>query len=311
MLIPGLKIGHATNEPFHTGCTVFLLPEGCVGSVDVRGPAPGTRESALLAPDKAVQTINAILLTGGSAFGLAAADGVMRYLAEKGIGHPTPIKPIPIVPTAVVYDLFMNGGQGLPDADLGYEACQNAVDTAVPQGSVGAGAGVTVGKWSSPFGIMKSGFGLASWQEGDLIVMAGAVVNAIGDVVNEDGSVLAGARQEDGSWAADHDPLRRFPNPPTTPVGTNTTLLVVVTNARMTKVEAHRLAQRVHDGMAIAIRPVHTTHDGDTAFAVAANQVDANFDLVANTAVTVTAEAIRHAVREAVSVGPIPGLKQE
>lgn len=309
MLVPGLKIGHATNEESNTGCTVFLLPEGSIGSVDVRGPAPGSRESALLAPDKAVQTLNAILLTGGSAFGLAAADGVMRYLAEQGIGHPTPIRPIPIVPAAVVYDLFMNGGQGLPDADLGYQACQNGVDTAVPQGNVGAGAGVTVGKWSGFTGIMKSGFGLASWQEDGLIVMAAAVVNAVGDVVNDDGTVLAGARHEDGSWAADHDPLRRFPNPPATPVGTNTTLVVAVTNARMTKVDAHRLAQRVHDGMAIAIRPVHTTHDGDTAFAVATNQMEANFDLVANTAVTITTEAIRNAVREAASVGPIPGLK--
>ncbi|MEJ2750955.1 MAG: P1 family peptidase, partial [Anaerolineae bacterium] len=176
---------------------------------------------------------------------------------------------------------------------------------------VGAGAGVTVGKWSGFLGMMKSGFGLAHWQEGDLIIVAGAVVNAVGDVVNEDGSVLAGARHEDDSWAADHDSLRHFPDLPATPVGTNTTLLVVVTNAQMTKVEANRLAQRVHDGLAIAIRPVHTTHDGDTAFAVAANQVEANFDLVANTAVTVTAEAIRNAVREAASVGPIPGLKQE
>lgn len=310
MLIPGLKIGHATNEEFHTGCTVFLCPAGSIGSVDVRGPAPGSRESVLLSPDKPVQTLNAIVLTGGSAFGLATADGVMRFLAEQGIGHPTPIKPIPIVPAAVVYDLFLGGGQKLPDAAMGYEACQNAGDTAVSQGNVGAGTGVTVGKWGGFQGMMKSGFGLAGWQEGDLIVMAGAVVNAVGDVVNEDGSVLAGARHGDGSWLADHDPLRHFPELPAAPVGTNTTLVVVATNARLTKVEAYRLAQRAHDGLAIAIRPVHTTHDGDTAFAVAANQVEANFDLVANTAVYVTAEAIRNAVREAAPVGVIPGMKQ-
>lgn len=311
MIVPGLKIGHATNEAFHTGCTVFLLPDGSVGSVDVRGPAPGSRESALLAPDKAVQTLNAIVLTGGSAFGLATADGVMRYLAEQGIGHPTPIKPIPIVPAAVVYDLFLGGGQGLPDADLGYQACLNASDTAVSQGNVGAGAGVTVGKWGGFLGMMKSGFGLASWQEEGLFVMAAAVVNAVGDVVNADGTVLAGSRAENGGWQADRDPLRRFPDPPTIPVGTNTTLVVVATNARLSKVETYRLAQRAHDGMAIAIHPVHTTHDGDTAFAVATNQVDANFDLVANTAVVMTAEAIRNAVREAAAVGPIPGLKRE
>jgi L-aminopeptidase/D-esterase-like protein len=311
MLIPGLKIGHATNEEFHTGCTVFLCPEGSVGSVDIRGPAPGSRESALLAPDKSVQTLNAIVLTGGSAFGLASADGVMRFLAEQGIGHPTPIKAIPIVPAAVVYDLFLGGGKFLPDAAMGYEACQNASDTAVPQGNVGAGAGVTVGKWGGFRGMMKSGFGLASWQEDDLIVMAAAVVNAVGDVVNGDGSVLAGARGEDVTWLADVDPLRRFPTRPPIPVGTNTTLVVVATNAQMSKVEAYRLAQRAHDGLAIAIHPVHTTHDGDTAFALASNQVEANFDLVANTAVVMTAEAIRNAVREAASIGPIPGLKQE
>lgn len=319
MLVPGLKIGHATNEEYHTGCTVFLCPEGTVGSVDVRGPAPGSRESVLLSPERPVQTLNAVVLTGGSAFGLAAADGVMRYLAEQGIGHPTPVKPIPIVPAAVVYDLFLGGGQGLPDADLGYRACQNAVDTAtsaslsaaVPQGNVGAGAGVTVGKWGGFRGMMKSGFGLASWQEDGLVVMAAAVVNAVGDVVNTDGSVLAGARREDGSWMADHDPLRHFPDPPSIPVGTNTTLVVAATNARMMKVEANRLAQRLHDGLAIAIRPVHTTHDGDTAFALATNQVEANFDLVANTAVIITAEAIRNAVRQAAPVGAIPGLRQE
>lgn len=311
MLVPGLRIGHATNKEFHTGCTVFLLPEGSVGSVDVRGPAPGSRESALLAPDKAVQTINAIVLTGGSAFGLAAADGVMRFLTEQGIGHPTPIKPIPIVPAAVVYDLFLGGGNGLPDAAMGYAACQHAVETAVPQGNVGAGAGVTVGKWGGFQGMMKSGFGLASWQESDLIVMAAAVVNAVGDVVNADGSVLAGARHADGSWLVEHNPLRHFPEPAANPPGTNTTLAVVATNARLTKTEAYRLAQRAHDGLAIAIHPVHTTHDGDTAFAVATNKVEANFDLVANTAVTMTAEAIRNAVREASSIGPIPGLKKE
>ena len=167
-----------------------------------------------------------------------------------------------------------------------------------------------MGKWGGFWGMMKGGFGLATWQEDDLIVMAAAVVNAVGDVVNADGSVLAGARDEEGAWLADRDPLRRVPNPTAVPAGTNTTLVVVATNAHLTKVEAYRLAQRAHDGMAIAIHPVHTTHDGDTAFAVGTNQVAANFDRVANTAVIITAEAIRNAVREAGSVGSIPGLKE-
>ncbi len=303
--LAGFKIGHATDAEHHTGCTVFLCPEKTVGSVDVRGPAPGSRESALLQLDKPIEYVNAVVLTGGSAFGLATADGVMRWLAERGIGHTTPIKPIPIVPAAVVYDLFLSGGH-TPDGAMGYAACQNASDD-VAQGNVGAGAGVTVGKWRGPQHMMTAGFGLATMQIDDLFVGAGAVVNAVGDVVNEDGSVLAGARGEHGRWLAESDPLRRFPQRPPTQL-TNTTLVVLFTNARLTKVEANRLAQRAHDGMAIAIRPSHTTHDGDTAFALASGQVEASFDLVANAGTAVVAEAIRNGVRRAHSRQGIPGL---
>ncbi len=304
--LAGLKIGHATDEEHHTGCTVFLCPEGTTGSVDVRGPAPGSREAALLQVDKPIQFVNAIVLTGGSAFGLATADGVMRYCADHDIGHFTPIRPIPIVPAAVVYDLFMSEGH-LPNSEMGYVACENATDTAVSQGNVGAGAGVTVGKWHGFQQMMKAGFGLETVTIDDLVVGAGVVVNAVGDVVNKDGTVLAGARKEDGNWAVEDDPYRQFPEMPPAQI-TNTTLVVLFTNAKMSKVEANRLAQRAHDGLAIAIRPVHTTHDGDTAFALATNQVEANFDLVANVAVEVVAEAIRNAVRHAPSVGFVPGL---
>ncbi len=311
MNLAGLKIGHATNEQHHTGCTVFLCPPSTVASVDVRGPAPGSREAVLLQPDKPIQFIQAVMLTGGSAFGLATADGAMRYLAEREIGHYTPIRPIPLVPTAVVYDLFMNDGQGLPGADLGYQACQNATDEDVPQGNVGAGTGVTVGKWGGFQTIMKGGFGLSSVEVDGVVVGAGAVVNAVGDVVNTDGSVLAGARRTDGRWLVEENPYRKFPELPPTPVGTNTTLVVLFTNAKLSKIEAHRLAQRAHDGFAIAIRPVHTTHDGDTAYALATGQVDASFDLVANVAVEMVAEAIRNGVRQARSVGLVPGLASE
>ncbi|MCP4426695.1 MAG: P1 family peptidase [Chloroflexi bacterium] len=307
--IPGLQIGHATNEEFHTGCTVILCPYGAVGSVDIRGPGPGTRETALLAPDRPLHKVNAVVLTGGSAFGLATADGVVRYLSERGLGHYTPIRPVPIVTAAVVYDLFLSRGELLPDADMGYAACLAAVDGAVAQGNVGAGAGVTVGKWAGPEHMpMKGGFGLASLAVGDLVVSAAAVVNSIGDVVNADGSVLAGARAEDGSWLVEEKPLRyvSWPSPPQS--GTNTTLIVVATNARLGKVDANRLSQRAHDGLAIAVRPAHMTHEGDTAFALATGQVDADFDLVANMAVEATAEAIRNGVRYAASVGPILGL---
>ncbi|MBE7529878.1 MAG: P1 family peptidase [Chloroflexi bacterium] len=305
--LAGLRIGHATDVEYHTGCTVFLCPPETVGSVDARGPAPGSRELTLLELDKPIQFVNAVLLTGGSAFGLAAADGVMRYLGERNIGHWTPIRPIPIVPAAVVYDLFFSGGQRLPDAEMGYAACLDAREEDIAQGNVGAGAGVTVGKWGGRDGFMKGGFGLACVEQEGVIVGAAAVVNAVGDVVNEDGTVLAGARKAEGGWLADEKPFRPFAARPPAQL-TNTTLVVVWTNARLTKVEANRLAQRAHDGLAIAIRPVHTTHDGDTAFALATGQVEANFDLVANTAVHATTEAIRNAVRFAHSVGEIPGL---
>ncbi len=308
MNLAGLKIGHATDEKFNTGCTVFLCPPNTVASVDVRGPAPGSREAVLLQPDKPIQFIHAVMLTGGSAFGLATADGAMRYLAEHEIGHTTPIRLIPLVPTAVIYDLFINDGQRPPDAEMGYQACQNATDTGVPQGNVGAGAGATVGKWGGFQNSMKGGFGLSSIEIEGLVVGAGAVVNAIGDVVNEDGSVLAGARGENGRWLVEQDRYRKFRRPSQTPLGTNTTLVVLFTNAILSKVEAHRLAQRAHDGLAIAIRPVHTTHDGDTAYALATSQVAAPFDFVGNLAVEMVAQAIRNGVRQAKSLGLLPGL---
>lgn len=313
MDLAGLQIGHATDHEYHTGCTVFLCPEGTVGGVDVRGPAPGSRETALLEPDKSVLTINAILLTGGSALGLAAADGVVKYLNEQGIGHPTPVRPIPIVAAAVVYDLFLGRGECLPDSQMGYAACLAAGNTAPAQGNVGAGAGVTVGKWRGPETMMKGGFGLATTRLDDgLVVGAAAVVNSVGDVVGADGSILAGARSENGEWLAVRDPYRRMA-PRSLVAGTNTTLIVVFTNARLEKVEANRLAQRAHDGLAIAVYPAHTTHDGDTAFALATGSYGRpdSFDLAANIAVTMVAEAIRNGVRHAAATAGLPGLGSE
>jgi L-aminopeptidase/D-esterase-like protein len=314
--VPGIRVGHATDEAHHTGCSVILCPEGTVGGVEVRGPAPGSRETALLAPEKSVPYVNAILLTGGSAFGLAAADGVMRYLEENEIGHWTPIVRVPIVPAAVVYDLFLGRGRVRPDADMGYTACLNAVIGPVAQGNVGAGAGVTVGKWGGFEGMMKGGFGAASLRVtledepngGELIVGAAAVANSVGDVLSPDGQVLAGARAPGGGWLAEQDPLRRFPDRPPAALGTNTTLVVVATNASLSKLQVNKLAQRAQDGLAIAVRPVHTTHDGDAVFALATGEVEASLDLVAGAAVEAVAEAIRNAVRHAATVEGIPGL---
>ena len=307
-LLAGIKVGHASHPQFLTGLTVFLCPEGTIGGVDVRGPAPGTREITLLSPMKSVMTINAILLSGGSAFGLSAADGVVNYLAERGIGHPTPIKNIPIVSAAIVYDLMLGGGSFYPDAAMAYQACEVAGKNPIEQGNVGAGTGVTVGKWGDPSAIMKGGFGLASHKIGELEVGAAAVVNCIGDVVNDDGTVLAGARDPEGGWLVAGDPWRQFPEMPPANLMTNTTLVVVMTNAIMDKVGANRLAERVHDGLSITIRPTHTTHDGDATFALSTGQVEAPFDLVGNVAVSTVVQAIQNGVRYAKTEANVPGL---
>jgi L-aminopeptidase/D-esterase-like protein len=306
----GFKVGHATDEENHTGCTAILCPEHTTGSVDVRGPAPGSRETALLAPDKPNHFVNAVLLTGGSAFGLAAADGVMRYLKERKIGHPTPIMPIPIVPAAVVFDVGFNMGQRQPDAEMGYAACEQAGIGEIEQGNIGVGAGVSVGKWAGFTHMMKSGVGVAGVAVDELVVNAVAVTNAVGDVVEADGSVLAGARKEGGGWLVEDHPLR-YISPERMPLpGTNTTLVAVWTNARLSRPEVSRMAQRAHDGMAMAIRPIHTSHDGDTAFALASGIVKAPYDLVANAAAEMTAQAIRNSVRFSTSLPFAPGLLQ-
>jgi L-aminopeptidase/D-esterase-like protein len=273
----------------------------------------------LLAPDKPDdKEIDAVVLTGGSAFGLATADGVMRYLAERGIGHPTPVRPVPIVPAAVVFDLGLNSsnpsrGDFVPNAVDGYAACvaAEAFDGRLNQGNVGAGAGVLVGKWAGFPYLMKGGFGAASLREGELVVAAAAVVNAVGDVVNEDGSVLAGARDPAGGWLAARHPWRyvEWATPP--PAGTNTTLVVVATNARLSRNELARLTHQAHNGLAIAVRPSHTRHDGDVAFALSTERVSAPVNLVSQMTVAAVAEAIRNGVRRAATVMGAPGLAGE
>lgn len=306
----GIRIGHFTHAAFHTGCTVFLCPDGTRGSVDARGPAPGSRELALLAPDKPEEKdIDAVLLSGGSAFGLAAADGVMRYLSERGIGHATPIRPVPIVPAAVIYDFFLNKGAATPDAEAGYRACVTAETFAgdIEQGNAGAGAGALVGKWSGFENMMKGGFGVCSRRVDELVVAAAGVVNAVGDIVNPDGTVLAGARGAGEEWQVERNELR-YTSMSSLPPGTNTTLVVVATNAILSHSELARLPHHAHNGMAIAVRPSHTRHDGDIAFALSTRQIDAPLDLVNNLTVAVVSEAIRNGVRFARGVLDVPGL---
>ena len=306
----GFRVGHARDSRHLTGCTVILCPEGTVAGVDVRGPAPGSRETALLAVDKPIARLDALLFTGGSAFGLAAADGVMRYLAERGQGHPTRVKPIPLVAASVIYDLLLSEGAAYPDAEMGYAACVAARALPLPaaaQGNTGVGTGASVGKWAGPDTMMKGGVGYAGRTGAGALVAAVAVVNSVGDVLDEDGRELAGARAATGGWLARRTPERWLPRQSLV-VGTNTTLVAVLTDAAMSKPEAGRLAQRAHDGIARAVLPAHTTNDGDTAYALAAGVRAAPFELIATLAVQCVSTAIRNAVLHAAPVAGVPGL---
>lgn len=305
--VPGIRVGHFTDSKAMTGCTVIVCPPKTKASCEVRGNSPGSRELALLAPEKSVQEIHAILFTGGSAFGLSAADGVMRWMEEHGIGYATPWAKVPLVPTAVVFDLNLGSNLVRPDSLSGYQACDAASADEIEEGNVGAGTGTTVGKWKGFEYCMKGGVGSASTRIADLIVGALAVVNSVGDVVNVDGTVLAGARKPGGGFFGTteiHRPLSRGK----VLEESNTTLVAVATNARFSKLELFRISQRMHDGMARAIVPVHTSFDGDVSFALSCGHITADLDLVSELAAQATAEAIRRAVKSARTVMGIPGL---
>ncbi len=269
--VPGIRVGHWTHESGSTGCTAVLTGSGAVAGVDVRGGGPGTRETELLKPEMSVEAVHAVVLSGGSAYGLAAADGVMRYLERQGIGFPVGRNVVPIVPAAILFDLGVGDPDVRPDAGAGYLAAESASDAAVQMGSVGAGAGATVGKMSGLRRAMRGGLGSAAISLGDgLVVGALAVVNALGDVVDPDtGRIVAGARREDGGGFADSMELLRSGRW-STEHGTagNTTLGVVASNVTWTKAQATKVAQMAHDGLALAIRPAHMPFDGDTIFAL-------------------------------------------
>ncbi len=305
--VEGFKVGHFTDGEALTGCTVILCPPNTRGSCEVRGSSPGSRELALLAPEKKMEEIHAIVLTGGSAFGLAAADGVVRWLEEHETGYQTPWGRVPLVASAVVFDLNVGKNTVRPDAAAGYAACKNATSSGVEEGNVGAGTGTTVGKWKGLEFCMKGGVGTASLTLGNLVVGCLVVVNAVGDVVDGTGRILAGARSESRGFFGDADPRRTFDRGAVLEK-TNTTLAVVATNAAFSKVELFRISQRMHDGYARAIVPVHTSFDGDVSFALSWGSVRSDVDHVAEVAASLTAEAIRRAVRSAKSVRSIPGL---
>jgi L-aminopeptidase/D-esterase-like protein len=307
--VPGLRVGHAHDLDAITGCTVILCPPGTVAGVDQRGGAPGTRETDLLRPGQLVQHVHAILLAGGSAYGLAAADGVMRYLEENGIGHPTQAGVVPIVPAAILYDLHIGRADRRPDAAMGYAACQAASADPVVQGSVGAGTGAMIGGGMGVPMATKGGIGSAAQDlGGGLYVAALMAVNALGDVVDETGQIMAGLRAGPGSphFVGMLNAMRMMRSLPNTPPDTNTVIGVVATNAKLDKAGANRVASMAQNGLAQAIRPAHTLYDGDTIFALATGEIEADMNtlnLIGAYAAEVTARAIRAAVRSAVSLG--------
>ena len=314
--VPGILVGHATDLNAMTGCTVVLAEAGAVGGVDQRGGAPGTRETDALRPMHLVAKAHAVLLAGGSAFGLDAAAGVMRYLEEKGIGFNTGFARVPIVPAAVLYDLGIGKSDIRPDAAMGYLACKNASAQTPLEGNVGAGTGATVGKIFGMRQAMKSGIGTFSLDlGGGLVVGAIIAVNAYGDIINpENGRIVAGARAisiDKASQPQFTDTLAtmksllgktvlRFSSTHNTVIG------VVATNARLSKEEANKVAQMAQDGLARVVRPAHTMFDGDTLFALATGQKKADVNVIGAFAAECVAVAIGRATQKATSVAGLP-----
>ncbi len=302
--IAGLTVGQAAVEGRRTGCTVVLCPQGVTCGAAVRGGAPGTRETDLLRPENTVDRVHAVLLTGGSAFGLDAATGVMRWLDERGHGLQVGPARVPIVPAAVLFDLWVGDARIRPDASTGYAACQAASTNAPAQGNAGAGLGATVGKLFGIQRAMKGGIGTASLKLGAATVAALVAVNAIGDVLDERVQVLAGARSADGKgWADTMQSLLDGKDPTTVVAGSATTIGVVATDAGLTKAQANQLANLAHHGLSRAVSPI-TANDGDCFFALATGLSGPAGDLSAIGAVAaeLVARAIRNAVRAARSL---------
>lgn len=309
--VQGVKMGHFTDSRRPTGCTVLLFEKGATAGVDVRGSAPGTRETDLLNPINTVQKVQAILLAGGSAFGLDAATGVMRYLDEHHLGYAVGNIVVPIVPAAILYDLGVGGDPKIrPTAESGYKACQAASSGPVLQGNVGAGAGATIGKMFGMKQAMKSGLGSASVRVGDTGIVVGAIVavNAAGDVIDpKNGKIVAGARTADGSGFMDSMARIREGYSVRADAATNTAIGVVATNVALDKAQVTKVAQMAHDGLARTINPAHTPSDGDTIFAAATGEIAtrANHGAIGALAAEVVAEAVLRAV---MSARGIPGL---
>jgi L-aminopeptidase/D-esterase-like protein len=300
--VRGIEVGHAQDEEALTGCTVILCRKGAVAGVDVRGGAPGTRETSLLDPVNIVEKVHAVVLAGGSAFGLDAAGGVMHYLEEQKIGFNTGSAKVPIVPAAILYDLGMGRSDVRPDSAMGYHAAVSASFAAPAEGNVGAGMGASVGKMRGMKYAMKSGVGTWSMNIDRLVIGALVAVNAVGDVVDPNsGKMIAGIRSGTSlGW------MKK--NPPRAAVKSNTVIGVVATNAKLTKSQATKVAQMAQDGLARVVRPAHTMFDGDTIFALATGEQKADVSMVGAFAAEVMAGAILRAVKMAAPAGGLPGF---
>ena len=295
--VPGIRLGHSHDESAKTGCTVILPDQPATAGVDVRGSAPGSREIEVLKPVRLVQKLHGILLTGGSAFGLNAAGGVQKYLEERGIGFDVGVTKVPIVPTAVIFDLSVGSPWVRPTPEMAYQTCLDASATEQGEGRIGAGCGATIGKIRGQAFSMFGGIGMASWRQGDLVVGALVVLNCLGDVVDpKSGKLIAGARSDEGGFLdtvtyVKTNPEARFSS------WENTVLAVVASNASFARDAVTKIAQMAQDGIAQAIRPSHTPFDGDMVFAISTGEVKAEVLTVGSVAAELVAEAIVRAAK--------------
>ena len=313
--VPGITVGHWSDRDAITGCTAILCPRGSLGGVSVRGASPGTRETDVLDPINRVEEIHAIMLSGGSAYGLGVADGAMRYLEENGIGVKVGDSVVPIVPSAILFDLGIGDSKVRPTAENGYHACKYASGDPVEQGCIGAGTGATVAKTQGPQKAVKGGLGSSSIDLGDgLLVGALVAVNAIGSVYDsENGLLLAGPRS-DGGMSNSMDDLISGNSFKLPDINANTTIGVVATNARLTKAQAKRLASSAQDGLALAIRPSHLIGDGDTMFSISTGEqgnIDAFSDMnrIIAGAIQAVANSIKNAIQFAETMGGVPAVR--
>ncbi|WP_024613458.1 P1 family peptidase [Clostridium sp. Ade.TY] len=310
--IDGIKLGHVQNTKGLTGCSVIICEKGATGGVDVRGGAPGTRETDLLAPSEMIEKIHAVVLSGGSAFGLDASSGVMKYLEEKNVGFDVQVAKVPIVCSAVLFDLAFGNPKIRPDKSMGYEACINSETYKDDiNGNIGAGYGATVGKILGPHTAMKGGLGTYAVEVNNLKVGAIVAVNCLGDVIDpKNSNIIAGAiNNETNEFLNSENILINNLKNPKSPFKGNTTIGLIVTNATLTKANAKKIASMAHNGYARTMRPAHTMFDGDTIFTMATNEVDADITTIGMIASNVMEKAILRAIKEAETLNGVKAYK--